>query len=244
MNLKNEQSRQGELTPSFLLIGSGRLARHFQFYFSQLGIPFTTWNRHQTESELQNALASKPTVLLAISDQALSGFYSQYLKALHIKTVHFSGALHLEGTFCCHPLMTFGPDLYDLETYCSIHFAVTGVEDVQDVLPFLQNPSFQLRSEDKALYHALCVLSAAGAQSLWSQASRSFEKLGLPSEALKPYVKQIGLNFAKSGSAALTGPWVRQDFLTIEKNLKALEEFSPDLNIAYSTLKGGLYDNP
>lgn len=237
-------SAVGGFSESFLLIGSGRLAQHLRFYFSQLNAPLLFWSRNQSEVELKNLLSKQPTVLLAISDQALSSFYLNHLKPAGIRTLHFSGALHLEDTVCCHPLMTFGPDLYELETYKSIHFALTGIQKIQDIFSFLPNPSFVLKAEDKALYHALCVLSAAGAQSIWMQTLNSFKRLGLPPEALKPYVKQIGLNFSKSGQAALTGPWIRRDFLTIEKNKQALQEFSPDLSVAYSTLKEGLYDNP
>jgi hypothetical protein len=227
-----------------LLIGAGRLASHLSHYFDLLQVRHLRWDRRRSEEELRSHLTQNPLALLAISDKSLGDFYRLRLEPHGIQTVHFSGASEIQGVMSCHPLMTFGPELYDLKTYQSLYFAVCGASRLQDVIPPLLNPSFEIRTDQKALYHALCVLSAAGAQSLWLQALRGFQYMNLPSEALLPYFQQIGSNFSRHGEEALTGPWVRDDLITIEKNREALRLYSEKLNMTYQELKEGLYDNP
>ena len=136
---------------SYLIVGSGRLATHLSHYFNLLEVTFLTWNRNQSLNELKNLLNQKPLVLLAISDSALEIFYQENLNNQNLQVVHFSGAHVSKNMISCHPLMTFGKELYPLETYKKIFFAVTGIETLQELFPFLTNTSFKLRSEDKAL---------------------------------------------------------------------------------------------
>lgn len=231
-----------ELKPC-LVIGSGRLATHLYHYFSLLHVDFKTWNRKNTFPSLKDLLRQKPLVILAIADDALENFYEDHLSNQSLTVVHCSGSHHSNNMISCHPLMTFGRDLYNLDIYKNIHFAVTGAQSLQKILPFLPNSSFQLNVEDKALYHALCVLSAAGAQKIWSLSEKLLSEVGVPTQALHPYMKQISENYINSGREALTGPWVRKDENTISQNLKALSLKSDRLNKIYELLKEGHYDN-
>src|SRR5688572_4775845 len=107
-----------------LLIGSGRLSRHLQFYFTQISLPFTVWSRkHHDEAELRKKIASCSHVLIAIRDDALESFISSH-DFTGKTVVHFSGSLVVEGAYGAHPLMTFGPDLYDLDVYKNISFVL------------------------------------------------------------------------------------------------------------------------
>ena len=237
--MKSESLKQPQ-GASYLIVGSGRLATHLSYYFSLLDIKFLTWKRKEDFKKLQDHLVLKPIVLLAISDSALLQFYDENLADHMLPVVHFSGALSTSKMISCHPLMTFGKTLYSIDTYKSIFFAVTGTETVQDILPALPNSSFKLKAEDKALYHALCVLSAAGAQKIWSQSENILTSLGVPPKAFSPYVKQIAENYVASGSQALTGPWTRGDEKTISQNLTALSYKSDSLHQVYKILKEGL----
>jgi predicted short-subunit dehydrogenase-like oxidoreductase (DUF2520 family) len=61
---------------------------------------------------------------------------------------------------------------------------------------------------------------------LWEKAFAEFDaKLGLPREALLPYLIQICANLEAgvNGKSVLTGPLVRNDLGTIEKHVQALE---------------------
>ncbi len=210
----------------FLLIGSGRLARHLEFYFTQLGLKFSSWSRRQDISALQKSAESATHVLLAISDSALQGFVDTHFKNSNKLIVSFSGALTIQGAVTAHPLMSFGPHFYSLKDYEKIHFVLTGAHLLDEILPGLKNPYSVLPSEDRALYHALCVLGGNFPILLWHQMAEGFKKLGLPEDVYKLYIEKIAENFNKHTSKALTGPLVRRDFDTIQKNLKALEHSS------------------
>lgn len=79
---------QGPQEKPLLLVGNGRLARHFQFYFQKLQIPFVTWQRHSPISVIE-AAANCSRVLLAISDQALPEFATTLQQSGPWPLVHF-----------------------------------------------------------------------------------------------------------------------------------------------------------
>lgn len=222
MNMKKETS--------FLLIGSGRLARHLEFYFTQIGLKFSSWSRRQDISALSSLSEKATHVLLAISDSALQDFVNSHFKNSEKTIVSFSGALNIEGVVTAHPLMSFGPSFYSIEDYKKIHFVLTGVSRLEEALPGLRNPFSTLAAKDKALYHALCVLGGNFPVLLWNHMAEGFRKLGLPEEIYKLYIEKVTENFNKHGAKALTGPLVRRDLETIQKNLKALEN-SPYRNV-------------
>jgi hypothetical protein len=212
-----------KLNYSYLLIGSGRLARHLEFYLTQLEIPFSTWNRKEEIKDLENLISSSSHILLAISDSALQNFVEAYLKGLNKAIVTFSGALQIDGAISAHPLMSFGPELYSFEDYKKIHFVITGAERLNEILPGFENPFSVIKPEEKPLYHAMCVLGGNFPLLLWHQMAEGFRKMGLPKEAHKIYLEKITENFNRNGIKALTGPLVRRDLETIQKNLKALD---------------------
>ncbi len=206
-----------------LLIGSGRLFRHLQFYFQKKDIHFTTWNRSQDFKLLYNLVSEASHILLAISDSALESFINQHLKDKSKTRVHFSGALNIPGAFSAHPLMSFGPDLYDIQTYEKIHFVTTGSQALSDLLPGLKNNFTSISTENKSMYHALCVLGGNFPILLWTKMSEGLKELGLPEEAARIFLEKILENFNRQGHSALTGPLARKDLTTIQANLDALK---------------------
>ena len=223
----------------YFIIGSGRLSGHLQHYFNQLSVPFTTWNRSESTDLLKAKLSEKPVVLLAISDSAIVSFFETYLQNHDVKAIHFSGALHDPRLISCHPLMTFSTELYTTEVYKSIQFAITGATNLQEIFPELPNLSFVLDEKNKAFYHAWCVLSAAGTQTLWKSAVSNLATIGVPESAVQVYIQQIAHNFLTHPQSALTGPWVRNDQQTIAKNLQALID-SPAAKVYEALMKGQL----
>lgn len=222
-----------------LLIGRGRLAHHLAHDWTQVFAQtpdsprLTRWDRSQPTSQLIQKLKSASLVAVAISDSALAGFIQQHQphnpKAIWI---HFSGALEVAGAQSFHPLMTFGPELYDDSEYRRIPFITTHESrehSTDDYTPFewpaelqLPNPLYQISAAQKAQYHALCVLSGNFSSLLWEKAQTEFEKMGLDPKVLKPYAEKCLDNIFKHRALALTGPLVRGDFVTQEKNLAAL----------------------
>ncbi|MBC7420841.1 MAG: DUF2520 domain-containing protein [Bdellovibrio sp.] len=211
---------------SILLIGSGRLARHLNYWNSLLQSPNTliTWNRSDSIASLNQNLAKASIVWLAISDSAIVPFYEQHLAAAKNTFVHFSGALNDARLLSAHPLMSFPHELFTNSVYENIHFALTGPVDLNEVLPGFKNSFSALTAENKSLYHALCVVSGNFPQLLWSETFPQLQKWQIPEKAFANYIKQITENFIQLKGNAVTGPIVRKDFSTIEKNLAALSQ--------------------
>lgn len=221
-------------TLKYLLIGSGRLARHLNFYFEHLNLDFETWTRKtDAQAELPSKLERADVILLAISDNNIQSFYEEHAsRELEKKSwVHFSGAFHHSKILGFHPLMSFGSELYDVDTYrCFPFVGEENQQDFKSIFPSFPNPSYKIPSEKKALYHAYCVMGGNFTQLLWWRVEEAFQKeLGLPPTSLLHFKAQVFSNTLKDSRAALTGPLVRGDIETIDKNLSALKGNDPAL---------------
>lgn len=217
----------------YLIIGAGKLAKHIQHYLSLCEIPANSWDRSQDPHLLKTKVQESTHVLLAISDSALTAFYQRHLAGLSPKVIHFSGALNIDGTIAAHPLMSFGPELYDLATYQKIHFVLTGASDLNEALPGLPNSFSCLPAAQKPLYHALCVMGGNFPVILWQKMLSEFQKLGISHEQAAIYLQAVLQNTLTNPQTALTGPLARKDGVTVEKNLRALEH-DPFQNIYHA----------
>lgn len=215
---------------SLLLIGNGRLAQHFRFYFKSLNLTVQTWSRAENSvSDLHFLVEQAPRILLAISDRSIEGFFNETLlpkPQTYKQIIHFSGTYHHPQLIACHPLMSFGPQLYDADFYKKIHFVLTGADHLDEIFPELPNPYSILNAEQKPLYHALCVLGGNLPILLWERMRQGLNAMDIPESAQKIYLQKILENYQSFGLQALTGPLVRKDIITIEKNLKALKNDS------------------
>jgi predicted short-subunit dehydrogenase-like oxidoreductase (DUF2520 family) len=207
------------------IVGDGRVARHFHHYLTQLGLPVRQWSRRAASSSPPDALAPCRTVLLLIPDGAIVAFAEAWPELADKRLVHCSGALVTAGAHGAHPLMTFGPDLYDLEAYRAIPFVLDiGSPPFEDLLPGLPNPSFTIPAEARAYYHALCVLAGNFSTLVWQKLFSEFEaRFGMPASTAHPYLSRVTANLLSDAGRALTGPLSRGDAATIAANLRALE---------------------
>jgi predicted short-subunit dehydrogenase-like oxidoreductase (DUF2520 family) len=210
--------------PRYLLIGNGRVARHIQHYFTQLGLSFTTWQRNQSFAELQQHINDVTHIVLLISDQQIEEFITLHLTNTNALLVHFSGSLVSDKAYGAHPLMTFTQALYSLDHYQRIPFVIDHDAPAFDtLLPGLLNPHVRLDKSLKTKYHALCVLSGNFSCMLWQKLFTSLEQeFNLPADIAQLYMQQQTQNLMTHPKTALTGPLVRGDTLTIEKNMAAL----------------------
>jgi predicted short-subunit dehydrogenase-like oxidoreductase (DUF2520 family) len=209
--------------PAYLLIGSGRTAKHLGQYLEQLQLPFQTWKRGQ--KDLKEKVKTATHILLAISDSEIQNFFQEHLKSSKKTVVHFSGALELKGMFSAHPLMSFSEELYDQSDYLMIPFVLTDkTKSFKDILPGFKNPHFFIKPEDKAMYHALCVLGGNLTTYLWQKTLTGFEKLGLPQQIAHPYMLRLCQNLLSHPEKALTGPLARKDLKTVINNDQALSK--------------------
>ncbi len=210
--------------PTYGLIGRGRVATHMARYLEFETRPVVTWHRGMASSP-ERALDGADIILLAVSDDAIPSLIGDHPELNDRPLVHFSGSLVVDGVPGFHPLMTFGPELYDRATYRSIPFITEiGHSGFTELFPGLVNPSWPIDPALKPLYHALCVLGGNFTTLVWSKVFEDFEdRLGVPGEALGPYLAQTCHNTSRSRRAALTGPMVRGDRETVARDLLALE---------------------
>lgn len=207
------------------IVGDGRVARHFRHYFDLLGISQCTWSRRQPGASPAEALAPCRSVLLLIPDSAVVDFIEAWPPLRAKSLVHCSGTLVTPAAQCAHPLMTFGPDLYDLPTYRAIPFILdTAGTPFAELLPGLPNPSFTIPSALRPYYHALCVMAGNFSTLLWQKLFQELEcRFGIPPSAAHPYLTRMAANLTANPGLALTGPLSRGETAAVAANLKALD---------------------
>ncbi len=209
----------------YCIVGLGRLGRHIAHYLSLLGINHVKWTRVQPSQYLQDCLSRARVCLLCIPDDVIDSFIQNHIcldTNRAITWVHFSGALDVPGVYGLHPLMTFTDTLLSLEAYQQIPLIVTK-HTPATLLADWPNPRYTILADQKALYHAWCVLAGNGTTVLWQQFHRFLSQtLGVPDSVAKPYCQQIMTNLLVNPVAALTGPWAREDQNTVAKHQTAL----------------------
>jgi len=212
-------------SPPIGIVGDGRVARHFSRYLQLLGCPFVAWSRRSSVAAPPEALASCTTILLLIHDGAIEPFITAWPALRDHQLVHCSGGLVTDLAEAAHPLMTFGPELYDLETYRAIPFVLdSGGTPFHELLPGLPNPSFAIPAGDRPYYHALCVMAGNFSSLLWLKLFDELQgRFGIPASAARPYLTRTMNNLLADGSRALTGPFARGDDRTIAATLKSLD---------------------
>ncbi len=158
-------------------------------------------------------------VLLAVPDDAIP----ELARRFPGRCAHLSGSLHLEGVPSLHPLTSFDGRAAD---WTGTPLAVTGDAPSWIVEAFgdLGFAPFTLPAELKALYHACAVLSSGHAASLWLGAARMLAERGvdLPGRGFLPLAEATLRNLEAHGDAGRTGPFVRGDQGTIQRDADAL----------------------
>lgn len=209
---------------SYLIVGNGKLSKHFQNYFSLKDISYTVWTRN-SENSFHECAKHANKILLLINDDEIEKFITSNLNKVSpsIIWIHCSGMLSLPSAESAHPLMSFTNELFDLQTYEAITFITEkGKKNFKDLFPMLNNPSYKIRSDDKILYHAFCVMSGNFTTMLWQFFFDFLKSINVPSETAYIYLDSIVSNL-KMNNNPLTGPFQRKDFNTINKHLKILE---------------------
>lgn len=207
----------------YLLIGNGRLARHFRQYFKLLNIPFLHWSRSDSHS-VDNLLPATEKAILCISDTAIQDFIVEH-KSVNpgVQWIHTSGALTIPAAAAAHPLATFADDLYSLEFYQSIWFITdAGQPSFKQLFPELPNPHRSIPESDKSFYHAWTALAGNCTSFLWDNYRKRLQvRLGLPRAAMEPYLQAIMHNILSSDNP-MTGPLTRNDSTIVELHRRSL----------------------
>lgn len=210
---------------SYLLIGSGQLAKHLNHWLQLLNCQYETWDRSQDPHLLTTKTLKADILLLAISDSALLDFYRRHLEGFDKKTIHFSGALSFvnENLIGAHPLMTFGGPLGELTFYEKISFVLDREAPLTEYFPKMKNSWVYLKPELKPFYHSLCVLSGNFLFAMTQDLKAHFSDLTIPQEGFSHYMRQSLENALQGDWSHWSGPVARGDLQTQELNMKSLE---------------------
>ncbi|MEZ5448455.1 MAG: DUF2520 domain-containing protein [Thiolinea sp.] len=100
---------------------------------------------------------------------------------------------------------------------------------------------FAIRSEQKTLYHAASVMACNYLVALQEMSLQTFAQAGVERELalqiLQPIVQDTVQNlFALGPTQALTGPIARGDSQVVARQLQALQDWRPEMALAYQLL--------
>jgi hypothetical protein len=216
-----------------LIVGKGKVARLFSSFFERQKIAHTQWSRSQGLAALEEKSSTCTHVLLCLPDKVLTPFVDEHWDFFKNKTlIHFS-ATHTDARLLgFHPLGAFtleGSTLLE-----EVFFHGPHPESIfREALPVLKNPYKELSAGDMQKYHALCVLGGNYTSLLWKIFFSEIQKLGISPEAAISYIQMNSQNVLQNPQSSLTGPLLRGDTPTLEKNIHALST-NPELAEIYS----------
>jgi predicted short-subunit dehydrogenase-like oxidoreductase (DUF2520 family) len=203
------------------------------------------------------AAAAADTVVLGVRDDLIEGMCEALAPGglrPGARVLHLSGSVPLSaldaardagaGVLSLHPLLSFPDVSTGVERLPGSGIAVTAeIEEVeafgQDLARDAGARPFALSDEVKPLYHAGAVFASNYLVAVEALAEQILTAAGVAdaSSLLEPLARSaFDRAFALGPEAALTGPAVRGDAGTIERNLRALAATVPGAVASYVTL--------
>lgn len=218
---------------------------------------------HATSSIAQMQAAD--VWLLAVSDSQITPVAQEL--ALHLQNLgqnnpnpspiicHFSGALASDqlqaltdiGAYCAsvHPILSFAQFEMAVQQFktsvCALEGHPKAIEFFNALLSSWGAQCFEVKAENKLLYHAAAVFATNFLPVLAHTALQLWQTSGVPqniSQNLLPALLDNAVhNIKQLGSIkALTGPAARKDIALIHQQQNSLEKFDQPIAQAYSAL--------
>ncbi|TAL33488.1 MAG: DUF2520 domain-containing protein [Alphaproteobacteria bacterium] len=186
--------------PKYLIIGNGRVARHFVHYFSLLKIKqYSQWDRSQPVARLKELVDDSNRILLAIRDDAIEPFIDEHLSTAKV----------------CEHVQALNQGYAALQTGAS----ADTVRDMERALKFFAGSHGDLPANRKNIANAgkaLEVLPGAG--------EAGVRRLGLKIDAIKKGLRApIRIHF--SGSLVSKKAWGAHPLMTFGPDLYPLEKY-------------------
>ena len=205
---------------------------------------------------IAEAVSGAELVAIGVPDDVLREIVSTVASAVSsgVDVLHLSGASGLDvlepvveagaRPLAVHPLQTFADVAGALETLPGCAVAVTAADDDGFVLGEalgrdLGGRPFRLPDPQRPLYHAAAVFASNYLVAVSAAADALFSHAGVPEAlaAMRPLQEATLANVHRLGpQSALTGPAVRGDAGTIDRNLSAIAAADPELVAPYVAL--------
>jgi len=208
--------------------------------------------------EAVDAVASADLVVLGVPDDLIASTSARLAEGGALGpgrwVAHLSGALGLDALddardvgaarLAIHPLQTFPDVVSAIDGIPDCAIAVTADDEAgygvaERVADDLLGVPFRLDDDLRPRYHAAAVFASNYLIAVSSIAADLFAAAGVPDpvRAMQPMQRSTLDNVARLGpAAALTGPAMRGDAGTIERNLRAVAEVVPEAVPAYVAL--------
>jgi predicted short-subunit dehydrogenase-like oxidoreductase (DUF2520 family) len=156
---------------------------------------------------------------------------------------HCAGALKLDvlgarESFSFHPLLSITGEATSFEgAACAIAANTDSALSIaRDMAERLQMDPIVVRDEDRSLYHAAASMASNYLVTLEASADRLASTVGVERRHLARLAQSALQNWARLGSGALTGPIVRGDEATVQRQHDAVERTAPDLEPMWTAL--------
>jgi predicted short-subunit dehydrogenase-like oxidoreductase (DUF2520 family) len=204
------------------------------------------------------AATAAEVVVIATPDAVIESVCEEMAKAGALETagsvIHASGATGLDAleaaasvgasTLSVHPLQTCPTVEAAVERIPGASFAVTANDDAgyelgERLARDAGGRPFRIADERKPLYHAAAVFASNYVVTVTALAEELERTAGVPDPlgALTPLQEATLANVRRVGPAeALTGPAVRGDAITLQRNLEALALHAPEAVRPYVAL--------
>jgi len=251
------------------IIGCGRVGLCLALTFTKRGHKVLLYSRRSNDP--LNRIKVLPIakakhiqcdiLLLAVKDDAIEEVSKEIADVVEPNALvgHLSGALGSSSlfpffgekrSFSAHPLYSFPPVTLSraLEEGVLVMVEATNEETREKVASFFGDNGFDvgfIKQKDKPLYHASAVLCANLPCALIYEASRLFERCGVPEATRRAFLllqSVIANHMVEPGPKSLTGPLVRGDEVGIKMNIKALQNEDASLAQIYVSLSLRLLD--
>ncbi|MBI4853684.1 MAG: DUF2520 domain-containing protein [Acidobacteria bacterium] len=144
-----------------------------------------------------------------------------------------------------HPLKSFALPIKSITEIEGIYWCIEGDERAktfaEHLVKLTKGKSVAIEPNKKALYHAAAVMSCGHLVALLDLSLKMLIECGISQEQAKemllPLIEGTIKNFAtKTPSQALTGPFAREDYQTVNQHLQALKKLPEDYLTVYSLL--------
>jgi len=185
-----------------------------------------------------------PAVVATVADAVAAGVWVLHLSGAH--GLEVLGPIEAAGArpLALHPLQTFADVAGAIEALPGCAVAITAADEEGSLLGErlaldLGGLPFRLADAQRPLYHAAAVFASNYLVAISGAGDALFSRAGMPDAlaAMRPLQEATLANVHRLGPrAALTGPAVRGDAGTIDRNLSAIAEAVPELVAPYVAL--------
>lgn len=225
----------------FSLIGPGRAGTSLATALVTLGWQHaSTFGRHDDPTHAADGVE---LLVVATPDSAIERVTAKVAPGDAV-VIHLSGATPLDAIGghrhgALHPLVSLADPVEGAVALRSAWFAVAGDPIVQHLAESLSGKWFELRDEDRVLYHAAAVIGSNHLVALLGQVERLGGEIGVPLDAFLSLARSSVDNVERLGPAgALTGPVARGDEETIEMHRAELAARMADELDGYDAVLG------